>query len=590
MRRRLLVAHFLKRLLDNDLLTPGADRHQVLSVTVASLISSGAFLTVAFSMKYLFSPIQSPGETALVTLDDVALMSGLSTIVMALVAVAEWDALSLDARDAAILGPLPVPARGLALAQLTALLLFAGVFSLTLNTLPAILMPLVRVSRLPVGASTILRLIAAQALATTAAGALGFAMVAGVRETLRATLGGKSLVHAAAIAQAALVVLLAIAFLALPALSSRVERRWAQPGRQARLVPPPVWFAGLYDRLGGDRLEHMPPTLPPRDAPAFGSILEFERTEAERYAQARARLAALGSRGTRAVFIVCLVALAAWGWNNRRLPQTMAAGVGGPRRRRPWAIERVLSRNQVTRAAIGFTLQTLSRSAQHRLVSGVALGVAIAVATLGLRTFEPRWAPHPEEIPLGALATPLLVLVVIMAGFRQACRIPASVRATPSFLMAWSGHRRAYVSGVQRVGILCGTMTIAAMAPLHVFVLGPRVAVWHAAFDLLLLGAMTRLLFDRARRLPLVSASEPSGNVIGLAPIYLVIVLAIVFAIAWIEREALGDASSSTILLASLALLWLGLTLTGRRRQEDDAPEWWAEAPAWETERLGLTE
>ena len=69
-------------------------------------------------MKYLFSPIQSPAETALVALDDVSLMSGLSMIVMALVAVAEWDALSLDARDTAILGPLPVSARDLALAQL----------------------------------------------------------------------------------------------------------------------------------------------------------------------------------------------------------------------------------------------------------------------------------------------------------------------------------------------------------------------------------------------------------------------------------------------------------------------------------------
>ena len=83
---------------------------------------------MALSIKYAFNAVPSPAETALVALDDVCLMSGLSMIVLAIVALGAWDRLSLDARDTAIMGPLPVPPRELAAAQLAALALFAASF------------------------------------------------------------------------------------------------------------------------------------------------------------------------------------------------------------------------------------------------------------------------------------------------------------------------------------------------------------------------------------------------------------------------------------------------------------------------------
>src|SRR5690349_11954860 len=114
MRERLLVRHFLRRLLENDLISPDADRHEVLGVACAALITAGLVGTVFISVKYQFSPLQLPGWTSLAALNDMSLFLGASMIVMALVAVSEWDALGLDARDASILGPLPLP-RGLLL-------------------------------------------------------------------------------------------------------------------------------------------------------------------------------------------------------------------------------------------------------------------------------------------------------------------------------------------------------------------------------------------------------------------------------------------------------------------------------------------
>jgi hypothetical protein len=150
MRERLLVRHFLRRLVENDLISPDADRHEVLAVACAALITAGLVGTVFISVKYQFSPLQLPGWTSLAALNDLSLFVGASMIVMALVAVSEWDALGLDARDASILGPLPLP-RGLLLrAKLAAIALFSVAFAVALNAIPSVIYPILLSSKLPI--------------------------------------------------------------------------------------------------------------------------------------------------------------------------------------------------------------------------------------------------------------------------------------------------------------------------------------------------------------------------------------------------------------------------------------------------------
>ena len=108
MREQLLTRHFLQRCLENDLVSPDSDRHDVLALVFSILLASTLFITVALSLKFMFMPLQSPGRTAVLATDDRMFFLTCSMIVMALVAVASWDALSLDPRDSSILGPLPV--------------------------------------------------------------------------------------------------------------------------------------------------------------------------------------------------------------------------------------------------------------------------------------------------------------------------------------------------------------------------------------------------------------------------------------------------------------------------------------------------
>ena len=68
MRDRLLVRHFLWRFLENDLISPNADRHVVLSAIGGTLVSLSLFVAVLIASPYQFSPETPPGVASLSSL------------------------------------------------------------------------------------------------------------------------------------------------------------------------------------------------------------------------------------------------------------------------------------------------------------------------------------------------------------------------------------------------------------------------------------------------------------------------------------------------------------------------------------------
>src|SRR5262245_33984551 len=142
---------FLRRFLESDLVSPDADRVAVISQVCAGLITGGLFVTVMLSLQYLESPFPLPNRTSVQVVRVQYLYSAWSMVVMALVAVFVWDALALDSRDTAILGPLPVKRGTILRAKISALLTFMGVFAAALNVVPAIVHPVLAVSRLRPG-------------------------------------------------------------------------------------------------------------------------------------------------------------------------------------------------------------------------------------------------------------------------------------------------------------------------------------------------------------------------------------------------------------------------------------------------------
>ena len=187
---RLLTRLFVRRLLDNDLVSPHADRHDSLGVVYAVVLSLAVFITFFVSTPYLAAYILLPGPTALSALPDRFLFIAASLSVSALAALLVWDALALESRDAAILGPLPLAPWAITRAKLLAALVFGVMFSVAVNVVPSILYPTFLTMNLRgVTVVGIGRLIAAHAISVIMAGLLGFFAILAARGVLRLAFG-----------------------------------------------------------------------------------------------------------------------------------------------------------------------------------------------------------------------------------------------------------------------------------------------------------------------------------------------------------------------------------------------------------------
>src|SRR5262249_23411320 len=168
---RLVTGLSLRRLVDNDLISPHADRHESLAALYGVVISLAVFGTFFMSTDYLAEIVLLPGSAALRALADRFLFIAASISISALAALMVWDALALEHRDAAVLGPLPVPARTITYAKLAAVMIFGAALTIALNAVPSVLYPaLLTINIRGTLGTTILRLMSTHATTVTMAG------------------------------------------------------------------------------------------------------------------------------------------------------------------------------------------------------------------------------------------------------------------------------------------------------------------------------------------------------------------------------------------------------------------------------------
>jgi len=585
-----LVHLFLKRFVDNDLISPDADRHAVLAVTLGAVATSGVFLSVLLSVNYLFHPLQSRAWTAVVSVHDTFIWCGYAMVVMGIVAVAVWDSLTLDARDTAILSPLPVARGRIVRAQVAAVLLFGLGFDLSLNAIPTAFAPLVRVSRLPIHLDGLARLIGASAASTMAAGAFGFVTVLAIRESLRAVLGAARFERVAPAVQGILIALLATSFLSLPAAASHIDERWL--AAHSGWAPPPLWFAGLQERLTGNAIVGLAPTEPPADAPAAHEIRAAEARMMRRYESRRGALDALAGRAVQASALVGLVMAMAWAWNSRRWP-ALPASRRDPQRsgiaRVLLRLEGVIAADPAARAGFAFARQTFTRSAAHRVRIAATCGVALALAAATLDGIHVGSAVT-AVVPTALFAVQTVTIVVLAIGYRRATRVPADTRASATFQIAGLPDIASFVGGIKRAGIvLLGAPVLCLLWPLQAVAMGWGQASAHWSCGVLLLLIVMEVLFQPSEDVPLVSPRQPTDNGLALGVIGSTLGLVVVWAIGAAERVAYRSVQGTGAWLGLLLVIWLALaTLLSRRTTAPLIS--WTYHDHTATERLGLAE
>jgi len=584
--RRLLAAHFFRRLIDDDLISPNADRHESLSMICAMLVSLGLFVSVIISTRYLFNPYLTPGIASVSALFDHFLFTAAAMSATALVTLLAWDGLAVDARDASVLGAMPIRTRTIVAAKFAALVRFAAMFAVALNLAPSVIAPALMVSKLPLSLRQLIALILAQALVVALASAFGFFAVLAVRGVLQAVLGRTLFTRIAPAVQAALLVSVASAFLLLPVVASRVSRAWLEPQSRAAMMAPPLWFVGLQEVMVGDILADMPrPTgrrMPPR-------IAEAEARATTLYNRARGLFPGLALTAAIKLASVTLLAIALFAWNNRRMvAPPPAAATAGWLRRGVGAAARLVIRHPETQAGFFFTLQALLRSPQHRLTIAASLAFGLTGSVFAVAVGSAPRRGGADALTAGVLAVQPVLLAALLMGFRHAVRLPAELAANWAVQLAWAGDTRRHVAGAKAAGaLLFVAVPVLALTPLYVLVFNRQDAVAIALCGLA--GGLAALegMFLGYRKMPFACGYLPA-NLKTLAPIAFVSFIFFTYQFAHRERTAL-QAGTALTFAAGLAVVFLALRAVDAVQRRTMRPFEFDEMPEPPTQRLGLS-
>jgi hypothetical protein len=591
---RLLTRLFIRRLLDNDLISPHADRHDSLATTSAVVLSLALFVTFFVATPYLSSFIQLPGVTALSALPDRFLFIAASMGTCAVAALLVWDALALEPRDAAILAPLPIPSSTITRAKLLAAVAFGAVFSIAVNAVPSVLYPIFLTLNLRgMGAGGILRLIAVQALTVVMAGLFGFFSVLLLRGALRSAFGERGFRRISSVAQSALVVGVLTAIILTPTVGEQAVRSsltGATPPHWPAI--PVLWHLGAHETLAGHVVVETPVVMPRRL-----TLPASFRLEDEEHRAAYRALAANFERHARHLWlglpIVVSLAIVLFLWNNRRLPEH-AVAVRPPSRILGMVqtlAAQVTRANPEVQAGFFFTVQTLTRSAPHRMIVAVSVAAALTLPMILLivaRAYEE--APGASS-PVGYFSMQIIVLLALISGFRYAVGVPAELAANWTIRLAWEGDERGYLAGAKRAAVLLAVLLpLLILGPLHVALLGLVPALVHSLVGCLFGIAALDGLFLGYRRVPFACSYLPVGDPKLLWSAGAATLLLLPYTFAQIERVALQSMTSTVALGAVLGGIVVAVKIVDRVRRRERVPLNFDEPPAPPTQRLGVFE
>jgi len=547
MRRRLLVRHFLNQFVENDV-APDVDRHQILAIAAAALITIPLFATIFMSVKYLMQPLQSPGWTEMTTMGDQVIFCATSLLVSAVIATLEWDALALSPRDSVVLGVLPLPREEIVRAKVQALVTFAAAFVISLNALPTVLHPPLTVANFQGNPMLLVPLILAHALSTGMAGAFGFACVVGLRELLFLCLGERTFSRMAGTIKSALLFSFLVLLVLAPIRLVGPTAWMLESGGGSVLLQPVIWSAATHAAIAGRVLE----TLSTPDLPERLSADESRmRTQ---YRRSLPHMTALALRGIGALAVLLTISIAVYLRNARRfhlLPEGEATNAVIGVSSISEGIASMLTRRPATRAGLLFLVRTVAGNPSHRvyvtafMATGLALVITMAPAAL--------FGDQEGKIRTSELVAQTLMLTATVAGFRAAVRTSADPRAAWVFGIAETAGHGEFRKGV-RLGVITAVVaTVLLLFPLHAAAWGVSVAAAHAINGVALGWLLVEVACASVER-PLIWTIPPSDGLNTVGVVLLGATVIAVLVLGAIERAALGTLAGTTAFAALLLL------------------------------------
>lgn len=327
---------------------------------------------------------------------------------------------------------------------------------------------------------------------------------------------------------------------------------------------PSYWFLGLYQELNGS----LHPALEPLARRAWIALAVVACASAAAYTLSYRRTL---RRIAEEPDIV--PGARRWGW----LP-----GFGG----------------QVETAIGQFSIRTLARSRQHRMILAFYLGVGLALTSLLLkdpatrRQLEDGAAAATNQwrevsIPLWAASMIMMALAVV--GTRVVFALPLDLRANWIFRITGVQDGRASRTGGRRALLLIAVAPVWLMESTVCLGLWPS---WQSAAHLTALALLgmiaAELCLLQLRKLPFACSYLPGRSRFHMAFLGAMALELGSIKAALLERQALREAGTTALMLAGLAAVWVGVRIAAALARGEDRELHFEEEETPAVQVLGL--
>jgi hypothetical protein len=401
----------------------------------------------------------------------------LSMTVTGAAALWRWDSIFLDRRDYANLVPLPIRLRSIFLANFSAIIALAALFTLVVNAASIILFPVAVVGSQS-SFTAFLRFAAGHAAAVFLASIFSFSAIFALAGILMALLSVKlfrSISLLARFVAAIFLLALLVSSFAVPAFLDGTSMAMKQ--RVAML--PPVWFLGISQTVWGNG----------RD-PFYSSMTE-----------------AAGVTLIAAALIAIISYTVSFRRSFIRIPETADAGPL-PRvqlKFSPLAILHIATlRSPSQEACNDFIVRTLLRSDAHLQIVLAFAGLGLVVAAASLSSLKSPNLILAGPVPsVELLSVPFILSYCVIAGVRLAFEIPTDLRANWIFRL-WLSPDNQQARPIARRILHAATLPwlIPLVFAMTLIFFGWIIALLHAAFLTLANVAVIETFLVKYRKIP----------------------------------------------------------------------------------------
>lgn len=537
---RILYREFLFRMVDLELIAPQGDISRLLGQFASLLI----FLSVGFTFAAMgFGGAHIAHAELLMRawiLEHVIIAT--TMVIVGIFAVLSWDSTFLDQRDVLALAPLPIRMWTLFGAKAAAFGSALGLTVVAFNALTSLALSMA----LAPDSSNLLDLILSPALYRTflaywitmiSAGTFLFCCVLSVQGLASQLLSRRWFLHISAFLQiAALCLFLSVYFLQ-PSLAT--PAMLAAPANQRALAClPSYWFLGLFQQLNGS----MHPAMVP-----------------------------LASRAWTSLAVSLLTAVAAYGLSYFR---TLRKIVEEPDitpgvHRLKW-----LPRfgGPLATAIVHFSIRTLSRSRQHRVMLAFYLGVAFAIVILLIRAGVSNPEHVRDETELALLFASFLIMTAWVIGTRVVFAMPLALKANWIFRLTQIRPVAGYLAAIRRPLFVLAVFPVWLASAAFFLSMWP----WRRALEhLAILGLwgilIAYLSLHGFQKIPFTCSYLPGKSQVHMAVLAAVALLLLIGRGVPFERRAFDQPAAyaaSTGLLAVLAGVARWRTMAAARSDE----------------------